>query len=116
MTDRADWSQGPAGWAPILFLSLLATIGAVGAISSAPVSAAAADIAPIAAERININTASEARLQLLPRIGPKTARRIVEDRLENGPFKDAQDFQRVRGIGPKTADRIAQVADFSINP
>lgn len=62
--------------------------------------------------RININTASEAQLQLLPGIGPNLAERIIEDREANGSYLDLQDIQRVRGIGPKTADRIATAADF----
>jgi competence ComEA-like helix-hairpin-helix protein len=61
---------------------------------------------PCGPGRININTATEKELQALPRIGPKIARRIVDDRTANGPFRDAADIMRVKGIGPKTLERM----------
>ena len=36
---------------------------------------------------VNVNTATVAEFQLLPRIGPAVAARIVEQREKNGPFK-----------------------------
>ena len=113
--DQArDWTQGPAAWAPILLLLIVSSFGAVRAASTAETSnGAGLASAPLQESKIDINTAGAARLQLLPRIGPKLAARIVEDRDANGPFADSDDFQRVRGIGPKTAERIATVAEFS---
>lgn len=61
---------------------------------------------PCGPGRININTATEEELQALPRIGPKIAWRIVDDRAANGPFRDAADIMRVKGIGPKTLERM----------
>jgi competence protein ComEA len=55
---------------------------------------------------ININTAMEAELEALPRIGPKTAQRIVEYREANGPFGAIEDIQNVPGIGPATFDGL----------
>ena len=52
-------------------------------------------------EKIDINSADEETFQLLYRIGPALAKRIVEDRQKNGPFKSADDLDRVSGIGPK---------------
>lgn len=52
--------------------------------------------------RIDVNTASEGDLQLLPRIGPALASRIVEAR----PFGAVDDLVRVRGIGPRTLERL----------
>lgn len=52
--------------------------------------------------RMNLNTASERLLQRLPRVGPKTAARIVAYREAHGPFARPSHIQRVRGIGPKT--------------
>lgn len=112
---RCDWTIGPAGWAPILLLTVFALIGSLGAVTTKAISHDPGVIhSQIVDRRINVNTASQARLQLLPRIGPKMAERIVEERQANGPFEDTEDIQRVRGIGPKTAQRIADVADFSI--
>jgi len=51
---------------------------------------------------VNINTAGEEELSLLPRIGPATAKRIVEFREANGRFKAAEDLLLVRGIGEST--------------
>ena len=51
---------------------------------------------------INVNTASEAELMRLPRVGATTARAIVASR----PFKSVNDLDRVKGIGPKTLDSL----------
>lgn len=51
---------------------------------------------------IDVNTASEAELMRLPRVGPATAKAIVTAR----PFKTVEDLDRVRGIGPKTVDAL----------
>lgn len=56
--------------------------------------------------RMNLNTASERLLQRLPRVGPKTAERIVAYRDAHGPFARASHIQRVRGIGPKTFEKM----------
>ena len=43
-------------------------------------------------------------LAVLPNIGESLAKRIVEDRALHGPFREASDLRRVRGIGPKTLE------------
>jgi len=53
-------------------------------------------------ERVNINTATAAELETLPRVGPATAQRILEYREANGPFERIEDIQNVPGIGPAT--------------
>ncbi|MGD9789090.1 MAG: helix-hairpin-helix domain-containing protein [Phycisphaerales bacterium] len=58
------------------------------------------------ARLININTASQSELELLPRIGPALAGRIVEYREEHGPFRRPEDLDRVKGIGAKTLERL----------
>lgn len=58
---------------------------------------------------INLNTASAAELERLPRIGPATAERIVAYRDAHGPFQAPEDLMKVKGIGPAT---FAQVKDF----
>lgn len=58
---------------------------------------------------ININTAGIDELIRLPRIGPKTAARIISWRLENGVFKVKKDIQKVKGIGPKTYRKLKQL-------
>lgn len=52
--------------------------------------------------KLDINTATAAELDLLPRIGPTLAARIIADREEHGPFGSLDDLTRVHGIGTKT--------------
>ena len=55
---------------------------------------------------IDLNRASAGQLTRLPGIGPKIARRIVDDRNQRGPFKSVDDLSRVKGIGKKTLQRL----------
>ncbi len=55
---------------------------------------------------VNINTADQDELMLLPRIGPSVAQRILEFREKNGKFKSAEDLLLVRGVGEKTFELI----------
>ncbi|MBE0566890.1 MAG: helix-hairpin-helix domain-containing protein [Krumholzibacteria bacterium] len=59
-----------------------------------------------------VNTCSEDSLTLLPGVGPKLAARIAASRLADGPFRTAQDLQRVKGIGPVLAARIGPLVVF----
>ncbi len=60
-----------------------------------------------AAFPININTADAAALQALPRIGPAISRRIIDYRRQHGAFTKKSDLQKVKGIGPKTFEKLA---------
>ncbi len=60
--------------------------------------------------RIDVNSADEAELILLPGIGPRLSERIVLDRATHGPFEGLDDLQRVRMIGPVTVQRIEPLA------
>ncbi len=76
--------------------------------------------AAAARELINPNTATAASLRRLPRIGPILARAIIAARrpaatepAAGGPFTDLDDLQhRVRGVGPKTAQRLGPHLTF----
>jgi competence protein ComEA len=52
------------------------------------------------AKKVNINTASEAELAYLPRLGAKVAVRIVEHRKQK-PFARPEELMQVKGIGEK---------------
>lgn len=59
---------------------------------------------------VDVNHATAEELQLLPRVGPTLAARIVEEREHNGPFRSVSDLTRVRGIGPRTVEQLAPLA------
>ncbi len=59
-----------------------------------------------AIKMIDLNTASVGELDLLPRIGPALAERIIADREENGAYETIDELKRVRGIGPKTIEKL----------
>ena len=63
--------------------------------------AGAADLGGPAA-LVNLNTATLADLDTLPRIGPAMAQRILDFREANGPFAAIEDLRNVTGIGEKT--------------
>jgi len=56
--------------------------------------------------QIDINQADWAELTLLPTVGESLSKRIVEYRNEHGPFRRHDQLRNVRGIGPKTYERI----------
>ena len=55
---------------------------------------------------ININKATEQEFKPLPRVGPAIAKRIIIFREMNGLFKSNDDLKKVKGIGPKTFEKI----------
>ena len=59
-------------------------------------------------EKININTATLSELQAIPRIGPSTARSIIDFRDRNGPFLKKEDLMKVPRIGIKTFARLRE--------
>lgn len=63
--------------------------------------------------KLNLNTASEEQLQLLPTVGPAKAERIVAWRKKNGGFKRPADLRKVKGFGYKTLKRLEPYLDVS---
>jgi competence protein ComEA len=61
--------------------------------------------------KLNLNTATEEQLMLLPSVGPAKAERIVTWRKKNGGFKRVADLRRVKGFGYKTFKRLEPLLD-----
>lgn len=62
--------------------------------------------------KLNLNTANEDQLQLLPTVGPAKAERIVAWRSKNGGFKRVADLRRVKGFGYKTFKKLEPFLDI----
>jgi len=63
-------------------------------------------------ERLDPNRATEVELDRLPGVGPTTALAIIRTREERGGYRSARDLLQVRGIGPRTLERIESHLDF----
>ena len=103
-----------------LALLVIAMGGTWGVAAAAP-SATMPDVAEHPAKKsshkdlagkLNLNTASEDQLMLLPTVGPAKAERIVAWRKKNGGFKRVADLRRVKGFGYKTFKRLEPFIDI----
>ena len=55
---------------------------------------------------VNLNRASAEQLTTIPGIGEAMARRIIEWRKQNGPFRRVEDLMKVKGIGEKSLEKM----------
>ncbi len=62
--------------------------------------------------KLNLNTATEQQLMMLPTVGPSKAERIVTWRKKNGGFKRIADLRRVKGFGYKTFKKLEPLLDI----
>ena len=61
---------------------------------------------------VNINSASQEELEIIPGIGPEIARRIIEYRNQVQVFKTLDDLDKVKGIGPAKLQVIKDYITF----
>ena len=58
--------------------------------------------------KVNINRADLEQLTVIPGIGSKMAQRIIDYRIQHGPFKRVEDLIRIKGIGEKKLAKMRQ--------
>ncbi len=63
--------------------------------------------------KIDLDVASVAEIEGLPRVGPALAARLIANRDSFGPFRTLEGLRRVRGMGPATLDRLTSRVTFS---
>ncbi|MEW5848288.1 MAG: ComEA family DNA-binding protein [Myxococcota bacterium] len=56
--------------------------------------------------KLDVNTATQEDFVALPGIGERTAQRILADREARGAFATVDELDRVKGIGPKTVEKL----------
>jgi len=78
-------------WTPVLALSLPLMAGG------------RAPLGPV-----NLNTATVTELMQLPKVGARTAERIVAYRKQHGGFKRIEEVMNVKGIGEKSFVKLRQ--------
>lgn len=89
------------------------TVAAIGLIAARPLFTSMEAVepawftAPGSAFRIDLNSADESILQLLPSIGAIKARAIVDWRRAHGPFRRVEDLDAVPGLGSGRIRRLA---------
>ncbi len=89
----------------LLTMFLVLTLTGLSAYAAEGV-AKAAPSKPLLTGKININSASVEQLEMMPRIGNKTALAIIEYRSQHGPFKKVEDITQVKGIGEKMLEEL----------
>lgn len=97
-TDDADLAS--VNLARLLADGEQVVVPVLGAVQNQPGAAAPAD------DLIDLNSADQAALESLPRVGPALAERIIAWREENGRFQSVDDLLAVPGIGEKLLEAI----------
>ena len=77
-------------------------------VAAAPVYPATASITPLVSGTLNLNTATEAQLESLPKVGPALAGRIIAGR----PYRSLADLDAVKGIGASLMKTLTPLVSF----
>lgn len=110
MTSRADPTPGPAR--RLLTAALLVWAFAIVLLAFARPLPVVVDRPEPTGNTIRVNTASAARLTLLPRVGPSIADNIIRSRTTDGPFTNHSDLERVPMIGSIVVQRLSPWVSF----
>lgn len=101
------------GWEPVVLTSVrteyrIVEDGADG--TAAPSDSAQTGLRlPTESNPLDLNTATEAQLELLPGIGPALADAILTYRAEFGPFVTKEQLMEVPGIGEKRYEAVEKL-------
>jgi competence protein ComEA len=57
---------------------------------------------------VHLNTATLEQLDSLPGVGPVTAQKILDYRVQNGGFASVDELDAVPGIGPARMDQLRE--------
>jgi competence protein ComEA len=90
--------------AALVVLAVVAA-GAVAARAYAP-RFSAEPSARTVTYKVDLNAAGTNELAQVPNVGPATAAAIVKHREEHGPFRSVDELTAVKGIGPKTLEKV----------
>lgn len=94
-------------WASYVAVAVMA-LGAGSALAAKSKSKTKKELSGV----VNVNTATAAQLDLLPGIGAKAAKRIIELRAVK-PFAKLEELRKVKGLGPKKLEKMKPFVAFS---
>jgi len=83
-----------------------------GSRPTTPTKPAASHRKALPGKPVDLDLATAPEIEMLPRIGPALARRIVANRDSLGPFGSLAALKRVKGMGPASLDRLAPLVTF----
>lgn len=98
----------PAPRTPLVSHTELPLAQATPEPTAAPVYPATASITPLVSGTLNLNTATEAQLESLPRVGPALAARIIAGR----PYRSLADLDAVKGVGASLMTTLSPLVSF----
>jgi competence protein ComEA len=110
VADALTAAGGPANDAALEELNLARRVrdGEQVAVPKSKTKGAVAPVATLAAgTKLDINTATEQQLDLLPGIGATYARRIVDSRAVDGPYRTTQDLLNRKVLPKATFDKVS---------
>jgi competence protein ComEA len=93
------------------FTSLVLALGLALPLAAAPARAPRAPQRPV-----NLNTATVTELMQLPRVGQKTAERIIAFRKQHGGFQRPEELMNVKGVGEKAFAKLKPFLSTSPAP